>query len=151
MYRNVVVLDSGARGATTSFVQNGLGDVLVTWENEAHLVLRESGAGQFEKIVPSLSILAEPSVAWVDRYVDKHGTHALAEAYLRFLYSEEAQEIAAQHFYRPRSERVLRQHSDQFPLLTLFSVDEVFGGWQAAHAAHFADGASFDQLQKERL
>jgi sulfate transport system substrate-binding protein len=148
IYRNVVVLDSGARGATTTFAQNGLGDVLVTWENEAHLALRESGGEKFTKVVPSLSILAEPSVAWVDRYVDQHGTRAVAEAYLRFLYTDEGQEIAARHFYRPRSEAVLAAHADQFPPLKTFTVDEAFGGWQAAQAAHFADGASFDQIQK---
>jgi sulfate transport system substrate-binding protein len=146
IYKNVVVLDSGARGSTTSFVQNGLGDVLVCWENEAHLVLQSDSRGEFELVVPSRSILAEPSVAWVDRYVDAHGTRAAAEEYVRYLYSDEGQEIAATNFYRPRSEAALARHADQFPKLELFTIEDTFGGWKKAHATHFAEGGSFDQL-----
>jgi sulfate/thiosulfate transport system substrate-binding protein len=146
LYKNVPVLDSGARGATTTFVKNQIGDVLLTWENEAHLVLDEAGKDKFEIIVPSSSISAEPSVSVVDRNVDRHGTRAVAEAYLRHLYSDEGQEIAAKHHFRPRSKAVLERHAAEFPSLTLFSVDDAFGGWDAAHRAHFADGGSFDQI-----
>ncbi len=146
LYMNVKVLDSGARGATTTFVQNGIGDVLISWENEAQLVLKESGADKFEVITPSLSILAEPPVTIVDKNVDKHGTREIATAYLQHLYSEEAQEIIAKHHYRPRSQAVLEKYASEFPKLELFTVDEVFGGWQAAQKKHFMDNGTFDQL-----
>lgn len=146
LYHNVAVLDSGARGATTSFVQNRMGDVLLTWENEAHLILAEAGAGQFEIVVPPLSILAEPPVALVDRNVERHGTRQVAEAYLQYLYSEEGQELAAHHHYRPRTPAVLARHAASFPSLALFSVDELFGGWQRAQQVHFSDGGTFDQI-----
>lgn len=146
VYANVAVLDSGARGATTTFVQNKIGDVLLTWENEAHLVLKEAGAQNFAIVIPPLSILAEPSVAVVDKNVDRHGTRELAEAYLKFLYSPEGQEIAAKHYYRPRDGAVLARHTSVFPPLTLFTIQEIFGDWQKAQAEHFADGASFDQI-----
>ena len=146
LLRNVPVLDTGARGATMTFTQRGLGDVLLAWENEAHLALREFGAGRFEIVTPRLSMLAEPSVAVVDKVVDKKGTRALAEAYLRHLYSDEGQEIAARNFYRPRSASVLARHQAQFAQLTLVGVDEAFGGWAQAHRDHFADGASFDRV-----
>lgn len=146
LYHNVAVLDSGARGATTSFVQNRIGDVLLTWENEAHLILAEAGAGQFDIVVPPLSILAEPPVALVDRNVERHGTRQVAEAYLQYLYSEEGQELAARHHYRPRTPAVLARHAARFPSLSLFSVDELFGGWQRAQEEHFSDGGTFDQI-----
>jgi sulfate transport system substrate-binding protein len=147
-YKNVRVLDAGARAATTTFVQRGIGDVLVTWENEALLSLKEMGRGQFELVLPSLSILAEPPVAWVDQVVGKHGTREIAEAYLRFLYSPEGQEIAAKNFYRPRSESVARKYAGTFPKLTLFTIDEIFGGWQKAQKRHFDEGGVFDQIQE---
>jgi sulfate/thiosulfate-binding protein len=147
---NVASLESGARGATTTFVQNGIGDVLLTWENEAHLALKEAGPGKFEIVLPKSSILAEPPVAVVDRYADKHGTRKVAEAYLRHLSSEEGQELAAQHHYRPRHPAVLARHAADFPALTLFTVKELFGDWQQAHVRHFADGGTFDRLMSER-
>ena len=146
IYGNVKVLDSGARGSTTTFVQNGIGDVLISWENEAQLILKESGADKFEVIAPAISILAEPPVTVVDKNVDKHGTRAVAEAYLQYLYSEVGQEIAAKHHYRPRLEAVALKHKGEFPQLQLFTIDELFGGWQKAQKAHFVDGASFDQI-----
>jgi sulfate/thiosulfate transport system substrate-binding protein len=146
LYGNVKVLDSGARGATTTFVQNGIGDVLISWENEAYLILAESGADKFEVITPSISILAEPPVAVVDKNADKHGTRAVAEEYLKYLYSDVGQELAAKHHYRPRNQAVLEKHAAEFPKLTLFTVDEQFGGWQAAQKAHFVDNGSFDQI-----
>jgi sulfate/thiosulfate transport system substrate-binding protein len=150
LYRNVPVLDSGARGATTTFVQHGLGDVLVTWENEAFLALKEFGADRFEIISPPVSILAEPPVALVDRVVDRHGTRKVAEAYLQYLYSPEGQEIAARHFYRPRLEAVARKYTGRFPAIQLFTIQEVFGGWTAAQKKHFADGGIFDQIYSPR-
>ncbi len=149
LFRNVPVLDTGARGATTTFVQRGIGDVLIAWENEALLSLKESGGDQFEIVIPSVSILAEPPVAWVDRVVKKHGTAEVAKAYLEFLYSPEGQEIAAQNFYRPRSQEVAQKYADKFPKLTLFTVDEVFGGWQKAQKTHFDSDGVFDQIQLE--
>ena len=146
LYKQVPVLDSGARGATTTFAQRGIGDVLIGWENEALLALKEAGPGKFEVIRPSVSILAEPPVALVDKNVDKHRTRKEAEAYLQFLYSQPGQEIAARHFFRPRNQEVLKKHPDLFPAMELFTIDEVFGGWQKAHKAHFAEGALFDQL-----
>lgn len=150
LYANVAVLDSGARGATSTFVQNRIGDVLLNWENEAHLVLRESGADQYAIVVPSVSILAEPPVAVVAKNVDRRGTRAVAEAYLQHLYSPAAQELAAQHHYRPRDAAVLARYAASFPKLELFTVDELFGGWKRAQAEHFGDGGSFDQIFEAR-
>jgi len=147
LFKNVPVLDTGARGATQTFVQRGIGDVLVAWENEALLSLKESGAGNFELIAPSISILAEPPVAWVDKMVNRHHTREVAEAYLRYLYTPEGQEIAAKHYYRPRLEEVAQKHSKDFPKLKLFTIDEVFGGWQKAQKTHFSQGGVFDQIQ----
>lgn len=143
---NVPVLDSGARGSTTTFVQRGIGDVLVTWENEAFLARKEFGGGKFEIVTPSVSILAEPPVAVIDRVVDKNGTRKVAEAYLNHLYSDEAQELAAKHFYRPRNQSVLAKYSGTFPALELFTIDGAFGGWQQAQKRHFSDGGTFDQI-----
>jgi sulfate transport system substrate-binding protein len=140
------VLDSGARGSTTTFAERGLGDVLIAWENEAFLLTEEVGKDRFEIIVPSVSILAEPPVALVDRNVDRKGTRAVAEAYLQFLYSEEGQELAARHFFRPRSQAVAAKYASRFPSVSLFTLDEVFGGWKKAQKAHFDDGGAFDQL-----
>jgi sulfate/thiosulfate transport system substrate-binding protein len=148
LYRNVPVLDSGARAATTTFAQREIGDVLLSWENEAFLALREFGAGKLEIVVPSISILAEPPVAVVDAVVERHGTRRLAEEYLRFLYTEPAQEIAAKHFFRPRSAQALTKSGRKFPDLDLFTVDEVAGGWRKAHETHFADNALFDQIYR---
>lgn len=146
LYRNVPVLDSGARGSTTTFVQRGIGDVLLTWENEAFLALKELGEGQFDIVIPSLSILAEPPVALVDKIVDQKGTRKVAQAYLEYLYSKEGQEIAAKHYYRPRDTEVAEKYAGQFPQVTLFTIDEVFGDWQKAQNTHFADGGIFDQI-----
>lgn len=151
LYRNVPVLDSGARGSTNTFVQREIGDVLLTWENEALLALKELGPGRLEMIVPPVSILAEPPVALVDMVVDRRGTRQVAEAYLRFLYTPQGQEIAARHYFRPRDEQVLQRHRNQFPALELFSIGTVFGGWDHAHERHFADGAIFDQLYSTQL
>jgi sulfate/thiosulfate transport system substrate-binding protein len=146
LYKNVPVLDAGARGSTTTFVERGIGDVLIAWENEALLAIKELGPGKFEVVAPSISILAEPPVAVVDKVVGKHGTRELAMAYLEYLYTETGQEIAARHFYRPRLESVAVKYAAQFPQVELVTVDEVFGGWKKAHAAFFADGALFDQI-----
>ena len=146
LYRNVPVLDSGARGSTITFAQRGIGQVLLAWENEAQLLVNEMGRDKFEIVFPSVSILAEPPVAVVDKNVDKHGTRAAAEAYLKFLYSDEGQEIGAHHHYRPRDAAAFARHAAQFPSLKLISVDEAFGGWKKAHATHFADGGIFDQI-----
>jgi sulfate/thiosulfate transport system substrate-binding protein len=148
LFKNVPVLDTGARGATTTFVQRGIGDVLIAWENEAILSLKELGPGQFEIIAPSVSILAEPPVAVVDKVVSRHGTKAVAQAYLEYLYSPEGQEIAAKHYYRPRLESVAHKYAADFPKLNLFTIDEVFGGWQKAQKTHFNDGGTFDQIQQ---
>jgi sulfate transport system substrate-binding protein len=147
LYHHVPVLDSGARGATTTFAQRGIGDVLLSWENEAKLALRES-PGQFEIVYPSNSILAEPPVAILDKNVDRHGTRKVAEAYLQFLYTKEGQEIEAKNFYRPRDPAVLAAHAADFPKLPLYTIDDVFGGWAKAQATHFADGGVFDQIYK---
>ena len=147
LFGNVPVLDSGARGATTTFVQRGIGDVLLAWENEAFLAVAES-KGAVQIVVPSLSILAEPPVAIVDAVVDRRGTRAVAEAYLKFLYSAEGQEIVATHHYRPRDPAVAARHQDRFPKVELFTIDEAFGGWQSAQKTHFSDGGTFDQLYK---
>jgi sulfate/thiosulfate transport system substrate-binding protein len=146
LYKYVPVLDSGARGSTTTFAQRGIGDVLIAWENEAHLALTEFGASKFEIVTPSVSILAEPPVAVVDKVAEKHGTLQAATAYLQFLYSSEGQEIAARHFYRPRLEAVAAKYADKFPKIALFTVDEVFGGWKKAQETHFADKGIFDQI-----
>lgn len=148
LFKNVPVLDTGARGSTTTFVQRGIGDVLLAWENEAFLALKEFGADKFEIVSPSLSILAEPSVAVVDKNVDKKGTRKVAEAYLKYLYSDEGQDIAGKNFYRPRSEKVAEKYAKQFPQITLFTIDEAFGGWANAQKVHFADGGIFDQIYK---
>jgi sulfate transport system substrate-binding protein len=147
LYQHVPVLDTGARGSTTTFVQRGIGDVLLAWENEAFLALEELGPDQFEIVVPSLSILAEPPVTLVDHVVDKHGTRAVAQAYLEYLYSPTGQALAAKHFYRP----VAPEHADpadleRFPEVELITIDDVFGGWQEAQSRHFADGGVFDQI-----
>ena len=146
IYKNVPVLDSGARGSTTTFVERGVGDVLLAWENEAFLSLKEFGPDKFEIVAPSLSILAEPPVAVVDRNVDRKGTRKVAEAYLQYLYTQEGQEIAARNFYRPTDPKVATKYARQFPKLTLVTIDGAFGGWPNATKTHFADGASFDQI-----
>jgi sulfate transport system substrate-binding protein len=147
LFRNVPVLDSGARGATTTFVQRGIGDVLLAWENEAYLALDEA-KDKVEIVTPPLSILAEPPVAVVDKNVDRKGTRAIAEAYLQYLYSPEGQEIAARHHYRPRDPKVAAKYQGQFAKVQTFTVDQAFGGWQNAQKTHFADGGTFDQIYK---
>jgi len=147
-YKNVPVFDTGARGATITFVQRGIGDLLVGWENEAILSIKESGKGAFEIVVPSLSILAEPPVAVVDKVAKRRGTEAVAKAYLEYLYTPEGQEIAAKHHYRPRLESVAQKFAADFPKLNLFTIDEVFGGWQKAHKTHFVEGGVFDEIQR---
>jgi sulfate transport system substrate-binding protein len=147
LYHNVPVLDSGARGSTITFVERGIGDVLLTWENEAYLAQKELGPDKFDIIAPSLSIVAEPPVSVVDRNVDEHGTRRVAEEYLRYLYSSEGQEIAARHFYRPRDPAVARKYASQFANVPkLVTIDAVFGGWKEAQAKHFADHGIFDQI-----
>lgn len=144
--KNTPVLDSGARGSTTTFVQRGIGDVLLAWENEAYLALNELGKDKFEIVMPSTSILAEPPVAIVDKVVDKRGTRAVAQAYLEYLYSDEGQELAAKNYYRPRLEAVAATYAQQFAKINLFTIDELFGGWAKAQQTHFADGGTFDQF-----
>ena len=146
LFRNVPVLDSGARGATTTFVQRGQGDVLIAWENEAHLAVEQLGKGQFEIVTPSVSILAEPPVALVDKNVDKKGTRKVAQAYLNFLYAPEAQDIIARNYYRPRNPDVAAKYAAKFPKLPLFSIDKNFGGWANAQKVHFNNGGLFDQI-----
>jgi len=146
LYKNVPVLDTGARGSTITFVQRGVGDVLLAWENEAFLALKEFGPDKFDIVVPSISILAEPTVTVVDKVVDKKGTRAVAEEYLKYLYSDEGQDIAGRNYYRPTSEKAKAKYDKQFPKLTLFTIDQAFGGWAKADKAHFADGGSFDQI-----
>jgi len=146
LYKNVPVLDAGARGSTTTFVERGLGDVLIAWENDAFLSLKEFGADKYEIIAPSLSILAEPPVAVVDKIVDKHKTRKVAQAYLEYLYTEEGQTIAAENFYRPRLQSVAKKFEKKFPKINLITIDKTFGGWQKAQKIHFADGGLFDQL-----
>ncbi len=148
IYKNVPVLDSGARGSTTTFIQRQIGDVLLTWENEAFLALKEFGADKYETVVPSLSILAEPSVTLVDKNVDSRGTRKAAEAYLNYLYSEEGQDIIGRNFYRPRSEAAKAKYGAHFPKLELVTIDGAFGGWTKAHKTHFADGGTFDAIYK---
>ena len=145
LFRNVPVLDSGARGATTTFVERGQGDVLIAWENEALLATNKLGRGKFDIVVPSVSILAEPPVAVVDKIADKHGTRQAAEAYLKFLYTPAAQDIIAQNYFRPRNAQVAAKYKAQFPNLKLFTIDRNFGGWAKAQALHFNDGGLFDQ------
>ncbi len=146
LYKNVPVLDSGARGATTTFVEREIGDVLLSWENEAHLAVKQYGADKFDIITPSLSILAEPPVALVDKTAKKHKNTEVAQAYLEYLYSAEGQDIAGRNFYRPRDPQVAAKYAAQFPTLRLLTVDDIFGGWQKAQATHFADGGVFDQI-----
>jgi sulfate/thiosulfate-binding protein len=146
LYKNVPVLDSGARGSTTTFGQRGIGDVLIAWENEAFLLDKELGKDKFQIITPSVSILAEPPVTVVDRIASKHGTTKVAEAYVKYLYSDEGQEIIARNYYRPRNAAVARKYEKVFPKLTLFTVDQVFGGWQKAQKTHFEDDGVFDQI-----
>jgi sulfate/thiosulfate transport system substrate-binding protein len=148
LYKNVPVLDSGARGSTTTFVERGLGDVLLSWENEAYLALKEFGSDKFEIVNPSSSILAEPPVAVVDKYVDQHGTRAVAVAYLKYLYTDAGQEIAAKNFYRPRTPAVLAKYKSQFPDIQLFTITDVAGPWKEVQPKHFADHGVFDQLYK---
>jgi len=146
LFKNVPVLDSGARGSTITFTQRQIGDVLLAWENEAFLSLQELGTDKLEIVLPSLSILAEPPVTVVDSVVDRKGTRKLAEAYLQYLYTREGQELAAKHFYRPRNPEVAKAHADRFPELRLVTIDGSFGGWRTAQAKHFSDGAIFDQI-----
>jgi sulfate transport system substrate-binding protein len=146
LYKNVPVLDSGARGATTTFVQRGIGDVFISWENEAFLAVKEFGADKFEIVVPSISILAQPTVAVVDKVVKKKGTEDVAKAYLEYLYSDEAQDIIGKNFYRPTSEAAKAKYASVFPKVELFTIDQAFGGWTKAAATHFADGGTFDQI-----
>jgi sulfate transport system substrate-binding protein len=150
LFKHVPVLDSGARGSTTTFVQRGIGDVLLAWENEAFLAIKELGPGKVDIVVPSLSILAEPPVAVVDKVVDHKGTRAAAQAYLEFLYTPEGQEIAARHYYRPRLDAVAAKYAATFPKVSLVTIDASFGGWQSAQKAHFADGGVFDRIYQPR-
>lgn len=150
LFANVPVLDTGARGATTTFTQRGLGDVLIAWENEALLALKELNPAAFELVYPSGSILAEPPVAWVDAVARVRGTEAVARAYLEYLYTETGQQIAARHYFRPRLESVARKYATTFPELKLFTLEEVFGSWAQAHKVHFADGGVFDRLQQRK-
>jgi sulfate transport system substrate-binding protein len=148
LFKNVPVLDTGARGATTTFVQRSIGDVLVAWENEAILSIQELGKGQLEIVAPSVSILAEPPVAVVDKVAKRRGTEAVAKAYLEYLYTPEGQEIVARHHYRPRLDAVAQKYAADFPKINLFTIDEVFGGWQKAQKTHFNEGGVFDQIQR---
>ena len=149
IYKNVPVLDSGARGSTTTFVGRGIGDVLLAWENEAFLAVKELGPEKVDIVVPSISILAEPPVTLVDKVADKHGTRKVAQAYLDYLYSEEGQDIAGRNFYRPTDVKVAAKYASQFPKISLFRIDDVFGGWQKAQKTHFADGGVFDQIYQK--
>ena len=149
LFKNVPVLDTGARGSTTTFVERGIGDVLLAWENEAFLAQKELGVGKFEIIVPSLSILAEPPVTVVDKVAKKHGTEVVAKAYLEYLYTEEGQDIAAKNYYRPTLASVAKKYESQFPKVNLVKIDEDFGGWQTAQKKHFADGGTFDQIYQK--
>ncbi len=150
LYGNVPVLDSGARGSTVTFSERGIGDVLITWENEAYLVKKEFGEDKFDVVLPSQSILAEPPVAVVDKNVDKHGTRSVAQAYLEYLYSPEGQEIAAKNFYRPTDAKVAKKYAKQFPKLKLVTIDKVFGGWAGTQKLHFSDGGVFDQIYTKK-
>jgi sulfate transport system substrate-binding protein len=148
LYKNVPVLDSGARGSTTTFVERGVGDVFISWENEAFLAQKELGSGRFEIVIPSLSILAEPPVALLDRNVDRKGTRKVAQAYLEYLYSDEGQEIAARNYYRPTDAKIAAKYEARFPKVALFTIGDAFGGWQKAAKTHFADGGTFDQIYR---
>ncbi|MGX9964801.1 sulfate ABC transporter substrate-binding protein [Roseomonas sp. F4] len=148
LFRQVPVLDTGARGSLTTFAQRAQGDVFLSWENEAHLALQEFGADKFDIVYPPFSILAEPSVAVVDRNVDRRGTRAIAEAYLRGLYTEDGQALAAKHYYRPRNAQILAANASRFPRIDLVTIDDVFGGWQTAQRTHFNDGGVFDRIQR---
>jgi sulfate/thiosulfate transport system substrate-binding protein len=148
LYKQVPVLDTGARGSTTTFAQRGIGDVLLSWENEAHLAAAEFGVDKFDIVTPPVSILAEPPVALVDKNVDKHKSRAVADAYLKYLYTPEAQDIIAKNFYRPRSAEAAAKYAANFPALKLYTIDEAFGGWTKAQTTHFADGGVFDQIYK---
>ena len=150
LFGNEPVLDSGARGSTVTFSEREIGDVLITWENEAYLVKKEFGEDKFEVVFPSLSILAEPPVTVVDKFTDKHGTRKVAEAYLDYLYSPEGQEIAAKNFYRPTDAKVAAKYAKRFPKLNLITIDDVFGGWAKTQKAHFADGGVFDQIYTKK-
>jgi sulfate/thiosulfate-binding protein len=150
LYKNVPVLDSGARGATTTFVERGIGDVLIAWENEAYLAVKELGPTKFDIITPSVSILAEPPVAVVDKVADKHGTRKVAEAYLNYLYTDEAQDIIAKNYYRPATDKAAKKYASQFAKVKLFTIEQVAGGWTAAQKAHFADGGIFDQIYQPK-
>ena len=150
LYKNVPVLDSGARGATTTFVERGIGDVLIAWENEAYLAVKELGPTKFDIITPSVSILAEPPVAVVDKFADKHGTRKVAEAYLNYLYTDEAQDIIAKNYYRPATDKAAKKYESQFAKVNLFTIEQVAGGWTAAQKAHFADGGIFDQIYQPK-
>lgn len=149
IFANVSVLDSGARGSTNTFAQRGLGDVLIAWENEAYLSIQQLGNNELEMIVPSLSILAEPPVTLIDKNVDRKGTRAVAQSYLENLYSDDAQRLAAKHFYRPSNPDIAAEFSDQFPQIELVTIDEVFGGWTKAQDTHFNDGGMFDRIQAD--
>src|SRR5690606_7974295 len=146
IFKNVPVLDSGARGSATTFIERGIGDVLISWENEAFLALKEYRQDKFETVIPSFSVLAEPTVALIDKVVDKKGARKVAEAYLQYLYSDEGQEIAAKHFYRPSNEKITAKYAKQFPAIKLFKIDDAFGGWKNAQKIHFDDGGTFDQI-----
>ena len=149
LFKNVPVLDTGARGSTTTFVERGIGDVLLAWENEAFLAQKELGVGKFEIVVPSLSILAEPPVTVVEKFAKKHGTESVAKAYLEYLYTEEGQEIAAKNYYRPTLASVAKKYEAQFPKVKLVQIDQEFGGWQKAQKTHFSDGGTFDQIYQK--
>ena len=150
LYKNVPVLDSGARGATTTFVERGIGDVLIAWENEAYLAVKELGPTKFDIITPSVSMLAEPPVAVVDKFADKHGTRKVAEAHLNYLYTDEAQDIIAKNYYRPATDKAAKKYASQFAKVNLFTIEQVAGGWTAAQKAHFADGGIFDQIYQPK-
>jgi sulfate transport system substrate-binding protein len=149
LYANVPVLDSGARGSTVTFIERGVGDVLITWENEALLAQRESAAAGLERVIPSMSILAEPPVTWVDGVVQRKGTAEVAQAYVQHLYSDEGQRLAAKHFYRPRNAKIAAEFSGQFPKVELFTIEAVFGGWAKAQKQHFAEGGIFDVITRK--
>ena len=149
VYKNVPVLDSGARGATTTFVERGIGDVLLAWENEAFLAKKELGLDKVDIVIPSLSIVAEPPVTVVDKFAKKHGTEVVAKAYLDYLYSEEGQDIIGKNYYRPTSAVAIKKYESQFPKLELVKIDDVFGGWTKAQKTHFSDGGVFDQIYQK--
>ena len=149
LYDNVPVLDSGARGSTVTFIERGVGDVLITWENEALLAQRESAAAGLERVIPAMSILAEPPVTWIDGVVQRKGTAEVAQAYVQHLYSDEGQRLAAKHFYRPRNAKIAAEFSEQFPKVELFTIEAVFGGWTKAQKQHFAEGGTFDVITRK--